>query len=212
MLEDKQGIILVGVLARPSGGTMRITGVAIIVLMLTSSILAQQDKSQRVSPPAKVELMLNGKKITVKYSRPKIGDPKTGQPRKIMGGVVPYGETWRTGANEATAFVSEGDVAVGGAHVPRGGYTLYTIPNKDSWWLIISKKTGQWGDPYPGSQEDFAVIPMQLEHLSQTVDLFTITLDPPRSSQSKTSGDAMPARMCLAWENAKACVTLAAIE
>jgi hypothetical protein len=193
---------------------MRIAAVAIIALMLPLLILAQQDKSQRVSPPAKVELTLNGKKITVEYSRPKIRDPRTGEVRKIMGGVVPYGQPWRTGANEATAFVSEGDVNVGGVHVPKGAYTLFTIPNENSWWFIISKKTGEWGDPYPGAQDDFAVMPMQLEHLSQAVDLFTITLDPPRPRPSMTSGSgkATPGRLCLAWENTKACVTLAAIE
>jgi len=189
---------------------MRSLGIMVLVLLLVPLILAQQDKSQRVSPPAKVELRLNGKKITVDYSRPQIRDPKTGQPRKIMGGVVPYGIPWRTGANEATAFVTEGDVNVGGVHVPRGSYTLYTLPNPDSWWLIISKKTGQWGDPYPGTQEDFAVIPMQLEHPPQTVDRFTITLDPPQSThQAANASEATPARLCLAWENTKACVTVA---
>jgi hypothetical protein len=178
---------------------------AVPVLLSVPLLLAQQDKSQRISPPAKVELMLNGRKVTVEYSRPQIRDPKTGQPRKIMGGVVPYGIPWRTGANEATAFVTEGEVSVGGVHLPKGSYTLYTLPNPDSWWLIISKKTGQWGDPYPGAQEDFAVIPMQLEHPPQAVESFTITLDPPQYSQSQ----ATPARLCLAWENTKACVTLA---
>ena len=184
---------------------MRLAGIVLIVLALNPLIAAQKDKSQRVSPPATVELALHGKKVTVDYSRPKIRDPKTGQPRKIMGSLVPYGTPWRTGANEATAFVTEGDVVVGGVQVPKGSYTLYSLPNEKAWWLIISKKTGQWGDPYPGAQDDFAVIPMQLEPLAQTVDQFTISLEP-------ASGQAVPARMCLAWELTKACVTLAAKE
>src|SRR5216684_4473407 len=70
--------------------------------------------------------------------------------RKIYGGLVPYGEVWRTGANEATTFVTTADVMVGGTHVPAGSYTVFTIPNKDKWTLVISKKTGEWGTAYPG--------------------------------------------------------------
>ena len=62
-----------------------------------------------------------------------------------MGGLVPFGEVWRAGANEATTFVTTTDVMVGGTHVPAGNYTLFTIPNKDKWTLIISKKNGRVG-------------------------------------------------------------------
>src|SRR5206468_358854 len=71
--------------------------------------------------------------------------------RKIFGGLVPYGEVWRAGANEATTFVTTADLMVGGSHVPAGSYTIFTIPNQDKWTLIISKKTGEWGIPYPGA-------------------------------------------------------------
>jgi hypothetical protein len=179
---------------------MRTAAITLTLLMLASSAVAQRDKSQRPSQPAEVELALNNKKITIAYSRPRIRDPKTGQPRKIMGGVVPYGEPWRTGANEATTFVTEGDLKIGGTPVPKGSYTLYTIPNENSWTLIISKKTGQWGIPYPGAKDDLARIPMKVEPLSQTVDPFTITLE--------RAGAA--ARLCFAWENTKACVNVEA--
>ena len=70
--------------------------------------------------------------------------------RKIFGGLVPYGEPWRAGANEATTFVIDADMNVGGKAVPAGSYTIFTLPTADAWTLIISKQTGEWGVPYPG--------------------------------------------------------------
>ena len=157
-----------------------------------------QDKSKRPSPPGTAALTFaDGKKISIEYSRPKIRDPKTGQPRKIMGGVVPYGQVWRTGANEATSFTTEADLTVGGTSVPAGQYTLYTLPSETSWKLIISKKTGQWGIPYPGEQDDLARIDMKKETLKNTVDPFTITLE-------KRGGDAGVLK--IAWEKTQASV------
>jgi len=177
---------------------MRTAKISIAALMLASCIVAQQNKSQRPSPPGTAELTLNGKKITIDYSRPKIRDPRTGRPRKLMGGLVPHGKVWRTGANEATTLKTETDLRLAGATVPAGAYTLFTIPEPDKWTLIISKQTGEWGIPYPGESEDFARVPMKVERLSQVVDPFIITLEP------------SPARLCVAWENTKACVDLKA--
>jgi len=88
---------------------------------------AQTDKSKRPSPPAKATCDLGGgKSITVDYSSPRA------KGRKIFGDLVPYGEVWRAGANEATTFVTTADLMVGGEHVPAGNYTLFAIPNKRS--------------------------------------------------------------------------------
>ncbi len=189
---------------------MRLGESLIAVLVLVSCLGAQENKSTRLSPPGTAELTLNGKKLSVAYSRPKIRDPKTSQQRKIFGGLVPYGEVWRTGANEATTLKTEGDLDLIGTTVPAGTYTLFTIPEPDKWTLIISKKTGEPGIPYPGEKEDFARVEMKVEHLSQIVDPFTITLEPPRPSQLLTLGvgGPTPARLCLAWENTKACINL----
>ncbi len=158
------------------------------------------DKSKRPSPPGQTSVTFtDGKKITIDYSRPKIRDPKTGQPRQIMGGVVPYGQVWRAGANEATTFVTEADLMVGSAHVPAGSYTLFTVPEQEKWTLIISKKTGEWGIPYPGESEDLARVPMKVEKTSSTVDPFTITLD--------KIGDKAAA-LKMAWENTQASVDI----
>ena len=104
-------------------------GSLVLVLAVAASPLrAQQDKSKRPSPPATAKCELaGGKTVTIDYSSPR----KKG--RNVFPDVVKYGEVWRTGANEATAFVTTGDVMVGSTHVPAGSYTLFTLPGKDKW-------------------------------------------------------------------------------
>jgi hypothetical protein len=133
---------------------------------------AQMDKASRPSPAAKANCALaDGKSITVDYSSPRA------KGRKIYGGLVPYGEVWRAGANEATTFVSTTDLMVGGTHVPAGNYTIFAIPNKDKWTLVVSKKTGEWGTPYPGASEDLARIDMKASALPSAIENFTIAFD-----------------------------------
>ena len=140
--------------------------------VITQSGLAQRDKSQRPSPPGHTECALaGGKTITVDYSSPRM------KGRKIYGDLVPFGQVWRAGANEATTFVTTADGVVGGKEVPAGSYTLFAIPDKDKWTLIISKKTGEWGIPYPGEASDFARVDMKVSQLPSPVENFTIALD-----------------------------------
>src|SRR5688572_19643200 len=114
---------------------MKRTAIATILVLSALIAVAQQDKSKRPSPPANAQFTFSdGKKISVDYSRP------SAKGRKIYGGLVPYGQVWRTGANEATSFVTEKDIEVGGTSVPAGSYTLYTIPSETGWKLIINKQ------------------------------------------------------------------------
>src|SRR5438552_5243960 len=118
-------------------------------VLIAVAALAQEEKASRPSPTAQAQCQFaDGKTIRVDYSSPRA------KGRKIFGGLVPYGEVWRAGANEATTFVTTTDVMVGGTHVPSGSYTIFAIPNKDKWMLVISKKTGEWGTAYPGASED----------------------------------------------------------
>jgi hypothetical protein len=96
------------------------------------------------SPAAMTEVSLDGAKITIHYNSP----AKRG--RVIMGGLVPYGKVWRTGANPATSFVTTGNLKIGTLTVPAGNYTLYTLPAAPGtpWLLIVNKQTGQWGTEY----------------------------------------------------------------
>ncbi len=123
-----------------------------------------------LSPRDSVESIFNGKKISVNYGRPSM------RGRKIMGGLVPFNKVWRTGANEATAFVTEATLVIGGVELPKGSYTLYTLPSETRWKLIINKQTGQWGTEY-NADLDFARIDMRKRVLKEPVEKFTIALE-----------------------------------
>src|SRR5713226_6505594 len=132
----------------------------------------QQDKAKRPSPPASASCTLvGGKTITVDYSSPRM------KGRKIFGELVPFGKEWRAGANEATTFVTKADVNVGGKTVPAGSYTLFAVPDRDKWTLVVSKKTGEWGIPYPGADSDLLRVDMKVSALPSPLENFTIGLD-----------------------------------
>src|SRR5689334_18219457 len=153
-----------------------------------------QDKSKRPSPPGTAEVTLKGKTITIDYSRPSM------RGRKIMGGLVPYGKVWRTGANEATTLTTPVDLNIGGTKVPAGKYTLWTLPSAGTWKLIINKQTGQWGTNYDPSQ-DLARVDMQKKALSAPVEQFTMSF-------AKQGGDK--AELNMDWENTRVSVPISA--
>lgn len=156
--------------------------------LIVSISLAQNPPA---SPPATAShTFADGKKVTIDYSRP------SAKGRKIMGGLVPFGTVWRTGANSATAFTSDTDLVIGGTTVPAGKYTVYTLPGEMAWKLIINKQTGQWGTKYDQAQ-DLARIDMVAGKTSGPVEQFTISFD-------KTGDDS--AKMKLEWENTSASV------
>jgi hypothetical protein len=170
------------------------TVVFVVIAVCSMLASAQQDKGKRPSPPGSAECQFaNGKTVHIDYSRPSM------KGRKIYGALVPYDKEWRTGANEATAFVTNAILEVGGAKVPAGSYTLFTVPSQKQWTLIISKKTGEWGIPYPGKGEDLARAPMRSEELSTPVEQFTISFE-------RTAPEACTLRMD--WETTRAEVSV----
>jgi len=165
--------------------------IAVTALIGTTVAVAQQDPSQRPSPPAQAQCKFSdGKTITVDYSSPRA------KGRKIFGGLVPYGQVWRTGANDATTFVTGADVTVEGKDVPAGSYTIFTVPAADKWTLIINKHTGEWGIPYKYESEELARMPMSASKTSGPVENFTISFD--------QKGDSCTLQ--LSWENTQASV------
>jgi hypothetical protein len=145
------------------------TALLVAAIFALSLLASAQGKP---SPPASASCDLGGgKTIKTDYSSPRL------KGRKMIGGVNPYGQVWRTGANEATTFVSSADVVVGGTSVPAGSYTIFTVPNPDKWALIISKTTGEWGTDYPGPEKDLARIDMKVSTLPSPVENFTIAYD-----------------------------------
>src|SRR5262249_50172118 len=175
-----------------------VVGVSLAVFAIASVtwVLAQQpqDKSKRPSPPGTADCTINGKKVAIEYSRPSM------KGRKIMGELVPYDKVWRTGANEATTLTTEIDLNIGGAKVPAGKYTLYTLPSAATWKLIINRQTGQWGTEYHQDQ-DLARVDMKKTALAVPVEQFTISLD---------QNDNSSADLALEWEKTRLSVLVKA--
>jgi hypothetical protein len=143
-----------------------------ILLCGALMVAAQQDKAKRPSPPAQAAWDLGGgKSVTIDYGSPRA------KGRKIYGELVPFGQVWRTGANEATTLVTPVDLTIGGTSVPAGSYTIFTVPNKDKWTLVISKKTGEWGTDYPGQSNDLARVDMKVSALPSAAENFTIAFE-----------------------------------
>ena len=171
-------------------------GVSLVLLIAAMAIAQQppQDKSKRPSPPGTADVTLKNKKITIDYSRPSLKGRKVGQE------LAPYGKVWRTGANEATALNTEIDLTIGGAKVPAGKYTLYTLPSEGTWKLIINKQTGQWGTKYDEGQ-DLARVDMKKTALPQSVEQFTISFDKKNENTANLNLD---------WENTRVSVEVKA--
>lgn len=104
-----------------------------------------------------------------------------GQPhargRVVFGTLVPWDSVWRSGANLATQLTTDVDVVIGGALVKRGVYTLYSLPTRSGWKLIINRQTGQWGTEYDPAQ-DLARVDLRSRTLAEPVETFSVWLVP----------------------------------
>ena len=146
----------------------------IAAAILSASLLMAQQK--RVSPHETVSAVIDGNRITVVYGRPYTKDPKSGEARKIWGGLVPYGKVWRTGADEATTLTTQKAIVFGETTIPAGSYTLFTLPQEDGTAkLIFNKQLGQWGTQYDEKQ-DLVRIDLKKEALEKTADQFTMAV------------------------------------
>ena len=113
----------------------------LIILIAIASIgnLNAQIKNPQPSPTATISQTVGVSNISIEYSRPGAKD------REIFGGLVPYGKIWRTGANKATKITFEEDALFGGVEIKKGAYSLYTIPGKEEWSILLNSETEMWG-------------------------------------------------------------------
>ena len=149
---------------------------------------AAAGQGRLLSPPMSTSVMIAGKKIQVDYGAPSM------RGRKIMGDLVPYGEVWCAGANDATTLITSADLEIAGLKVPKGSYTLWTIPGKTEWTLIVNKQTGQWHTEYDPSR-DLGRVKINVKSLSAPVERFRIEL---------AAAGANQGRMSLIWEKTEA--------
>lgn len=139
-------------------------------LGLLAGAFAAQAQAPRASPADKVSVTMNGKAVTIDYSRPYL------KGRTVGNEVAPFGKVWRTGANEATRLETAGDLMLGSLHVPAGTYSIYTIPGEGEWTLIVNKTAKQWGTVYD-EKMDLGRAKMKVGKTAAPVEQLTIALE-----------------------------------
>ncbi len=170
-------------------------GLAVLVGLLFIAYQYLAATTKKASPEA-TAIYANGVNMTVKYCKPS----KKG--REIFGGLVPYGEVWRTGANEATVFTSDKDLTIGGKSLKAGSYSLWTIPNADNWVIIFNSDVPSWGVSFGGkasrdTEKDVVQVTVPVENLNVSIELFDISFT------------ETPA-LVLAWDKTKVSVPIIA--
>jgi Protein of unknown function (DUF2911) len=166
-------------------------GVAFVWLAITAFAQPRQ-RSPYTSPQADSAVTIAGKKISVEYYAP------SAHGRKVMGGLVPYGQVWCTGANWATKITTEADLEIAGLKLPKGSYSIWTVPNDKEWTLIVNSETGQFHLNYDQSR-DFGRTKMAVRALPSPVETFKVQL---------TSSGDNKGTLALIWENTEASVPI----
>lgn len=134
-------------------------------------VLQAQIKAPQPSPVAKISQNVGLTDITIEYSRPSM------KGRKVFGGLVPYNELWRTGANASTKVTFSDNVKIGGQELKKGTYALYTIPGEKEWTIIIHKNLDHWGIDDYKQEEDAFRFSVKPTAIANSVETFTIAID-----------------------------------
>ena len=143
------------------------------VLFVATSLATYAQSSLKLpalSPTAKISQDFSVSNIEISYSRPSM------RGRKIFGDLVPYGKVWRTGANSATKLKIGEDMEINGQKIKAGEYALYTIPDKDSWRIILNTGVGNWGAEGYSSENDVAHFTVKPGKLEEDVQTFSINI------------------------------------
>jgi hypothetical protein len=154
-------------------------GATMLFMVLSSTVTWAQ------SPAATAKGTINGANITIDYSSPSV------KGRKIYGGLVPYNEVWRAGANEATVFKTDKKIVVGSTPLPAGSYSIYVIPTEKAWTVIFNSETGQWGTAKGGTTRVAAK------------DVLRVLVKPVKTPalEERLKYEITPKGFTLAWEN-----------
>ncbi len=155
---------------------------------------------KRLSPKDSARIELNDLKLEVFYNRP------SKREREIFGALVPFDKVWRTGANEATTFSSNRDLIIDGIFLPKGRYTIWTVPMENSWKVMFNSGEYTWGvdekmEPMWDPNYDVLDIVVPTLPLETTVEKFTIAFD-------NTTGNL---KLTMAWDATKIEVPLKAL-
>ncbi len=143
------------------------------------------------SPRGIAEGTIGPVSVSVDYGRP------SRRGRDIFGGLVPFDAVWRTGANAATTLVLGGNAELGGRPLDAGTYTLYSVPARNGWTLVVNGQTGQWGTEYDAGR-DVLRVPLEVSRPAAPVDTFTISVE----------GGAGEGRLVFAWDTLQGAVAI----
>jgi hypothetical protein len=164
-----------------------LTLTALLSIALLDTAFAQL-RTPAPSPAATLTQAVGVTDIAINYSRPGV------RGRNVFGELVPYGEVWRTGANESTKISFSTDVSINGQQLPAGKYALYTIPNKEEWTVIFSKSLENWGSDGYKQEQDALRVNVKPGATTEKVETFTIAI-----SEIKNDG----ANLDIMWENTR---------
>lgn len=171
------------------------------LLLLSATVAGAQSPTLQAAPSTRATVTvsltpprgaqgLNPGKISIDYGQPHL------RGRKLhTGDLVPLDAVWRLGANQATGLETDVDLVIGGLQVPKGKYTLFTLPTAAGWKLIINKNTGQWGTAY-AAEHDLGRVDLRKRTLASPVEAFSMWLIPsgqpgvPRGELRFAWGDA----------------------
>lgn len=170
--------------------------IAVSIFLFSHTLQAQEGAPERISPASFATLRYKDTYAKVTYSQPR----KRG--REVFGGLVPYGQVWRTGANEATEITLTKDVFVNGMMITAGTYSLFTIPDKDKWIIILNKELGLWGSYNYNYKNDLLRFEVPVQPDTNFTEAFTIRFD-----QRNNVADLL-----LLWDKTKISIPFQCIE
>ncbi|MGH9665163.1 MAG: DUF2911 domain-containing protein [Bryobacteraceae bacterium] len=144
------------------------------IAALAAGTLCLQAGVRKVTPNAKspatsTSMKLGGHDVLIEYSAP------SARGREVEGGLIPYDQVWRAGADSATTLSNDADIMIGDLRVPKGVHTLYVAASPTEWKLVVNKQTGQWGTEYNESQ-DLGRVSLKLTKASAPIETFKIAL------------------------------------
>ena len=142
-----------------------------LALAVSVHAFAQQYNIPAVSPRQTVEQQFSVTKISVEYGRPAV------KGRKVFGELVPFGQVWRAGANEATKITFGQEVLFGGQKVKKGTYALYVVPQEKEWKIILNRGVNNWGAYTYDAKEDVATTTVPVKMMNEKMERFTINFE-----------------------------------
>ena len=156
------------------------------ILLFVGCLGFSQINTPRFSPASEIEQMVGLTKIEIEYSRPSM------RGREVFGNLVPFGKVWRTGADNSTKISFDTDVIISDKTVQSGTYSIFSIPNKESWEIIFYSDVELWGVPRDWSDDKIVFSSIYKVNKINTVETFTISFN------DLTNNDV---NMNISWEN-----------